>query len=499
MTRRVYDANRVIVGAANESPLLLMLPPGAVHIVASLCTEAEWRSKWVVDGNPLTDGQWDVVEAVAAGIYRAIEDGENVDELSNAVRYLADQLKDSRLNLSGYVGGGCCGSDAINDPGATLDGRGDGWDYIGLIEAIGDAIVDSFTDDGSNFPPGFEDRAGYELAKCSIANQYFKDFKTTLVQLQILDVIGIVATAVAMGTALFSSGGALAGMVAAGVAAPVAALTLIAFFLSIIVLGINVGARLKAIGGQLDQQSFVCALYAAEDTTAARAVLISEVSDALDRAIAAGTVAYSELFEERLLELLEVLVPSESLEALFSIADAASQAIVASGGSLDCSTACSGTVGGQLLTVTDFEPYDGQSMPDLLPFNGQIGNWYRVAGNDGGTGGSLDVVGDELRNNAAGSSAAAVHEFILTQTGDLHLNFWRSGSFGGANVIFYLEEWVADAWVIQETLPASGAPGYTEADVTYLNVAPGLYRARFRLNGEDDARFRDPSLLFIPA
>lgn len=499
MTRRVYDASLVLEGAANWSPLLVMLPAGAHAIVLSLCSEAEWRSKWAVGGQPLTDEQWDIVAAVAAGIPAAIEDGEEVNELANAVRYLADTLEDSSLTLRGGVGAGGCCFDLITDPASSVDGRGDGFDYDGWREAIGEAVVDSFTDDGvSTYPDGFDDRAGYVLAKCTVANALYRDFKTTLVQLQILDVIAIVATAAALGSALFSSGGALSGMIAAGVSAPVAALTLIAFFLSLIALGVNVGKRLRAIGEQLDQQAVVCAFYSASNASAAKAGLYASVQDAHDAAIAAGVFAYSELFEERLFELLEVLVPSETYEALFSVADAASQAVVAAAGDLDCATACSGTVGGELFTVTDFAPYAGTSIPDLTPFGEQVGLWYRTEGNAGGTGGSLDIVDDYVINNAAGTNARATHDFVLTVAGDLVLSFWRSGTVPNANVICYLQEWQTDAWVTIQTVPATASTGFTSAGANWNNVQPGLYRCAFRLNGEDNAKFRDPSLIFTP-
>lgn len=498
MTRRVYDAEFVLEGAAVGSPLLVALPAGASAIVLSLCSEAEWRSKWSLDGQPLTDEQWDIVAAVAAGIPRAVEDGERMDELSDAVRYLADKLADSGGSGNGSVASGGCCFDVVADPSTIVADRDDGLDYDVFLDAIRDAVADAFTDDGTNWPTGFTSRGEYDAAKCALANQFYKDFKQTLLQLTILDIAFIIATAAALGTALFSSGGALAGMVAAGVAAPVAALSLIAVFLSVALLGIRVGERLHAIGKYLDQQTVVCALYAAENASAARSALNAGVEDALNAAIAAGVIEFSQLFEDRLFEMLAVLVPLESLEALFSVADAATQAVVAAGGELDCLTACAGTVGGELFTVTDFAPYDGQSLPDLIPFGEQIGLWYRNEGNDGGTGGSLDVETDYIVNNAAGTNARASHEFTLSVAGDLALSFWRSGTVPNANVIAYLQEWDGEAWVTIQTVPATAATGFTQAGANWNNVQPGLYRCSFRLNGEDNAKFRDPSLIFSP-
>lgn len=356
MTRYRYDIENVLEGAAEQSPFLIQLPAGGRQLVAALVSEAEWRSKFTYQGQDLNDEQWDEFSDIVAKIFRAIEDGENVDELSESIRYLADNLRISHSGSVGSVGDSCCMDDFVANADDVISGRSDD-NYGPLVEALKQAVIDSFTDDGVAFPPEFADRAAYESAKCTIANQLYRDFRTTLLNLTVLDIAFIAASGVALASALFSSQGALVGMVAAGISLPIAAVTLVAIFGSLIVLGINVGNRLKSVGEELDKETFVCAMFEATNASAAKTAMLAEVQDAHDRAVASGAMTLSAAFEDGLLQIVAILMPSETLEALFSLAGAGIDFAVSTAEDYDCSL-CGAeeyTEGQQLLTNSNFE------------------------------------------------------------------------------------------------------------------------------------------------
>lgn len=356
MTRRVYDATRILEAATEESPFLVQLPPGARHIVSSLTSEAEWRSKWVVDGQPLSDEQWDILEAIAAGIPRALEDGENVDELSSALIYLADNLNITHSG-GGSSSSACCGSGEVIIDGSDFITERDPALYGPIIQAVREAVVDSFTDTGSNFPPEFLDRAGYESAKCLIANQMYRDFRETMLNLEGLNLAFVLATFNGLMGALLGTSGMVAGLVAVGLSAPLAIGIVVGTLLALIAGGVALGVAFYEVGQELDKETFVCAMFEAENATAAKAALLAEFQDAHDRAIASGALTLSAAFEGGLLEIVAIMAPSELMEALFSLAGAGAEFAVAQIDDYDCANCGSEEFveGQQLLVNPNYE------------------------------------------------------------------------------------------------------------------------------------------------
>jgi hypothetical protein len=332
-----FDASRIIEGAASEPPFLVQLASGARHIVAALTAQAEWRSRWTLNGVPLTDGEWDIVEAVAATIPRSLEDGENVDELSDAIRYLADS---HNITHSGGNGGGsaCCGSGEVIIDGSDFITERDPAVYGPLIQAVKEAVVDSFVDTGSNYPPEFLDRAGYEQAKCLIANQLYRDFRETMINLEGLNLAFVLATFNSLMAALLGSSGMVAGLVAVGLSAPLAIGIVVGILLALIAGGVALGVAFYEVGQELDKETFVCAMFEAESATAAKAALLQEFQDAHDRAIASGALTLSAAFEGGLLEIVAIMAPSELMEALFSLAGAGAEFAVAQIDDYDCAS-----------------------------------------------------------------------------------------------------------------------------------------------------------------
>lgn len=486
MARYTYDVGDILQGAATESPFVLILPSGGRQVIAALVSEGEWRSRWSYNGHKLTDEQFDEIDEIVAGIYRGIEDGENMDELSSAIRYLADNLQVSHDgNISGSANGGCC-FDPISDVDVTLQESGNGITQE-IIDAIRSVVPGAFTDTGANFPTDFADRASYDAAKCAAANQLFRDFRTTLGGLQILDFAIIVGSMYLLGNALFGAGGVIAGAIAAGAAIPVSMIAMIVFMLSFALLFNNIGLRLKAIAERLDRETFVCAMFEATTYEEGRTALVNMVQDAHDLAILEGAFTLNELFEGKLLELVAVLVPNELLETVLQGAAILVDILVELPEDIDCAT-CGGGGTTEMFSLTDFNTVAAIEFPRA--------GWYQLGGS-GNTGTPSNS--DFVRATVCCSNKAA-HDVTFPSDGTVNLSWTRFGAATNVNVSLAVDKWDGANWVTEQTVDQKTGTG-TSVELTTFNVTAGLYRFAFRLHNNPGtaAYVKDMSCLFTPS
>jgi hypothetical protein len=493
MSRRVFDASRILEGAANESPLLISVPSGGRHMLLSLLTMGEWESKWRYDDDSrLSDEDWDVVRAVAAGCVRAFEDGENVDELADAVRELA---RSHTINLNGGGGGGCgCGqgesSDTFMDAGDYVTSR-DAGRYGPIVDAVRSAVPDSFTDDGSAFPPEFADRAAYETAKCLVANQLYRDFRATMISLEAINLGFVLVSINALITALLGTSGMVAGLVAVGLSVPLAVGIIVGLMLTLIVAGVALGVVFYEIGQELNQETFVCAMFEAPNASAAQTALLAEFEGALDRAIASGAITLAEAFEGEILQIIAIMAPKESMEALFSLAGAGAEFAASQIGDYDCAN-CGGedlSEGQQLLQNPNFETdlsFWTQDPP---------GSWTWEASAHSGSIGRGRI--------SSGSGGSMEQHFDVTQQmiddgWDLRFQTLVRGSTTGSSVVFRVYD-ETDTIVMDKTLTAGSDKNFSHNTITEaIPLTVGSWSVRTFVGNDDVIEWTNVYLTKVP-
>lgn len=483
MARYTYDITDIMEGAATEPPFLLQLPAGGRQVIAALVSEGEWRTKWSAENLPVSDEQWDTIEHIVAGIYRGIEDGENMDELSSAIRYLADNLKVTHDGAGGSSGGGCC-VDYISDADNELINGGNGVTQE-IIDGIRDVVAGSFTDTGSNYPTDFADRDEYDAAKCAAANQLYRDFRTTLGGLQILDFAVIVGSVYLLGNALFGTGGVIVGAIAAGAAIPASMIAMIAFMLSFILFFNQIGLRLTAIAERLDRETFVCAMFEATTYEEGRTALTNMVQDAHDLAISEGAFTLNELFEGKLLELVAVLVPNELLETVLQGAAILVDILVELPEDIDCA-AC----GGDVLIA-------GTSLLQNPNMETDLSNWIQGVAGSWTWESSPATVGRGRYN--LGATGTMEQNFVVTQqmvdeNWQYRLQLTVAGSGTGASVLFRLFD-DSDSLLWTDTKTAGSTKTFdVDTDAIPLTLAAGTYYVKAYVGPDDVMEYCDVTL-----
>lgn len=489
MSRLTYDTVKILEAATEESPLFVQLPSGGRHIMLSMLERASWRSTWRYDGQKLTDEQWDIIDATVSEMVASVEDGEEVNELANAVLYLADNLAITHSggnNGLGHSGNGCC-YDFYNGQDDAVVSSGNGWTQE-MIDQYRTVVPGTFTDTGTNFPAEFADRAEFEAQKCAAANQLYRDFRTTLGGLQVLDLVALAGSTYLLGTALFGAGGVFTGLLSgAVVATPVGMVAAIVFILSTMLLFNQIGLRLVAIAERLDRETFVCQVFESTTYEEAKQALIDMVQDAHDLAILEGAFTANELFEGKLLELVAVMIPNEMWETVLTGAAILVDILVELPEDYDCSL-CGAGAETEQFTITDFGTIAGSSLPQA--------GWYQSHGT-----GTIRVESGETWVEPTNCcSARAAHEVNFLTAGTVDIRYDRFGSATNVNVSFYIEKWDGVAWVQEHETPQKVATGTTSEELLDYAVTPGTYRFSWRLhNSGNTVRMANPSCLFTPS
>ena len=286
-----------------------------------------------------------------------------MNEIAAALIEIADKL-------AGRIGGGC-GCLDLSTLGQDIG------DASGLSQEFRDALrgatPGAFVDSGSNYPDGFTDRAGYLDAKCLVANKVYLDFRESLIGMGGLSALGSVLSFGLLYQLLagVGTGGAiLAGVVAAGVAVPVAMAAAVILIGALIAAGAQFGFACYELAVRLDQADFVCALYNATDYADARNGTNSIIFDRWTATAAEVTIIGADLFEGRLLELVAIMMPDQVLELIFSLASVAAGEFQTPEDPYDCAN-CGAPVTG---------PQIGDSLVINPDFVSDISGWTPGAG-----------------------------------------------------------------------------------------------------------------------
>lgn len=480
-----YDAGSILSAHSSESGHFVFIPAGGFSMALMLLEQADWRGRWEVEESPVTDEQFDIIQSVAAGIRFNMVDGEEMNELANAFNRLVDEGLELRsvLSGSGSAGSGCC-TDLLTDVPEMVTGGESGITQE-TINALGEVVAGTFTDTGSNWPSDFVDRDEYDAAKCNAVNQLYRDFRTTLGGLQVLDLAVIAGSSYLLGSALFSTGGAFVGVLAVSPALPLVALSIVIFMLSFILLAGNIGIRLKAIAERLDRETFVCAAFEATTYEELKTALLDMVQDAHDLAITEGVFVLNELFEGKLLELVAVLVPNEMLETVLQGAAILVDVLVELPEDIDCATC-----GGDLLIA-------GTSLLQNPNMETDLSSWTQGVASSWTWESSPATVGRGRYN--LGATGTMEQNFIVTQqmvdeNWQYRLQLTVAGSGTGASVLFRLFD-DSDSLLWTDTKTAGSTKTFdVDTDAIPITLGVGTYYVKAYVGPDDVMEYCDVTL-----
>lgn len=157
----------------------------------------------------------------------------------------------------------------------------------------------------------------YRLYKCRYANELTNDLLDTLSSWRALS-LGLIGAGGAGLAALFSTGtagGMIAGLIALGLTAEAAVLTLVGLFIALVAVGIGGFAWFEKLAITVDRDGLICRLYNAESDAAARLAIRDEFGSAANILVTDGDIPQAAT--SVLLEIVDFLVPDELLVALF--------------------------------------------------------------------------------------------------------------------------------------------------------------------------------------
>lgn len=158
-----------------DAPFFFVIPDAGRHLLLSSIDRLRWEKTYDVDGYDYADS--DERNAIVEATYRALFGGESMSEISDAIRYLADNLDlivtvDNSNTNQNSGGSGCCTQFEVpTDPNGT--------DYplvpLNPSDPLGENIPT--WDDGTQTPPdGYDDWQSFVDNRCKAANWMVDSF-----------------------------------------------------------------------------------------------------------------------------------------------------------------------------------------------------------------------------------------------------------------------------------------------------------------------------------
>lgn len=217
---------------------------------------------------------------------------------------------DEAVEVNVSVDCGCCGAPSYS-PGPEA-----------APVTYSDLPPEGGVDDGGNM--GFSSRSTYEAYKCKAARKLAEDAYQTLLNMSTFGgAIGALGGVLGAGLVTTSALSPLVvGLMAAGLSAPLAITLLLALFASMLLFGGAVWAYFEAVadgvGENLDL--LTCELYNATTAEGAKQALAEFMSNRLAEVVYNSSEDEG-FFTSKFLDLIEILIPTKSLELLFEAVD----------------------------------------------------------------------------------------------------------------------------------------------------------------------------------
>lgn len=293
METRKYYSTRFLIDIESASQddccLVWVVPIGIARIMQGLLSERGlWRSTYVKtyhkDYYVLPEwGEWGVLEdKIRAWLGGVDMSGQCLEELANAIKYLADK----QFNKP------CCDGGGAVAQGITDDGR----PIYGSKEPI------TIPDEGQGSPPeGFDTWGDYYTHKCQVANIITDGLSDSLRNLSFISFVGGVA-----GT------GVVLAAIAGFITVPVA---LIPMLIAALIGNVLIQQTVGALGDymQTNRQEVVCLLYNSSSAQVAIDKLIEWVDEAL------GALAVASTLHPAIRTIALLLASTDTINQLFDV------------------------------------------------------------------------------------------------------------------------------------------------------------------------------------